>query len=77
MLVPPKRSRKQLLKLERQRRWKRRARAGLACATVDMTRSMLDLLVQLHWLRESDSASAAAVGRAVAAMWREAAKRRA
>ena len=57
------------------RNWRARRRNGQACATVLYDGRVLDLLIAGRWLAERDAADRKRVGKAIAAMLADAAKK--
>jgi hypothetical protein len=59
-----------LAKTARQRRWRQRSRDGRGIAPVEYDAGIVDKLVQLHALRESDIDNRRAVAAAIAELLR-------
>ena len=66
--------RKRELRNARKKRRAKRAKAGLACCTVEHDDAMLEFLIATHWLDEADADDPGKVGEAVSAMWRQSAE---
>ena len=60
---------------DRHRRFRARRREGVACATVEYSAEVVDRLVRLGWLTESEVADRGAVGWAISRMLADAARR--
>jgi hypothetical protein len=60
---------------DRHRRFRQRRRAGKAVALVEFDAAVIDLLVRTAWLPPDESHDRDAVGRALAAMVADAARR--
>jgi hypothetical protein len=58
----------------RKRRYRHRLRAGISVYAVEVDGSVLDMLVRLHWLRDSEAADPKEVSRALTALLADAAK---
>jgi hypothetical protein len=56
-------------------RYRARVKAGIACTTVEFDGPVVDMLVKLRWLQEGEACDRQAVGRAIAAMVADAARR--
>jgi hypothetical protein len=57
--------------------YRRRLRAGLVVAPVEVGSDIIDLLIRTGWLAECDAIDKAAIGRAVGEILRDASTRRA
>ena len=60
---------------DRHRRFRARRRAGKAVASVEFDAAVLNFLVKLKWLLEAEASDRGAVGRAIGALIRDAARR--
>jgi len=58
-----------------QRAWRRRRAAGVMVVPVEIDAAVLDLLITTGWLAELEAGDKAAIGRAIAAMLKDAARR--
>lgn len=59
----------------RHRRFRQRRRDGLACYTITIGAAELEFLIRTHWLLDAEACDRSAVGRAIAAMLSDAARR--
>jgi hypothetical protein len=64
---PPAAARRRAAARDRQRRHAARARRGVAVCCVEFDAPMLDVLVDLGYVAERDSADRAAIGRGITA----------
>jgi hypothetical protein len=71
---PPKADRRRSAASARQARYRARSRNGRVVVSVEVDERLLDLLVRLRWLREAAAGDRAAIGRALQAMLRDAAR---
>jgi hypothetical protein len=62
-------------RLERQRAWRARVRAGVVLVPVAVDAAILEFLIQLHWLEEQDAGDKRAVGAAIARLLADTARR--
>jgi hypothetical protein len=60
-----------------QRAYRRRIKAGLMLAPVEVDSAILDLLIRTGWLAESGASDKAAIGQAIGEILRDASTRRA
>jgi hypothetical protein len=58
---------------ERQRRWRERQQSGCAVYQVTVTGEVLDMLVRLGWLRDSEATDRQQVSRAISELLADAA----
>jgi hypothetical protein len=59
----------------RQRRYRRRQHDGKVAVTIEVDGEMIELLTRTRWLTEAEADDRAAIGRALAAMLTDAARR--
>jgi hypothetical protein len=59
---------------QRQRRYRRRARAGRVVVSIEVTEAIIELLIAAQWLTESAAADRAAIASAVERMLADAAR---
>jgi hypothetical protein len=72
---PPRKGTGSVGQAERTRRYRRRQANGRAVYPVEADGDVVGLLIRLHWLDERDASDKAAVGRAIARMLADAARR--
>jgi hypothetical protein len=60
---------------DRHRRHRQRVKAGVACAVVEYDAVTVDFLCRTHWLAPSETHDRASIGRAIAALLADSARR--
>jgi hypothetical protein len=74
-LVRPGRRHRRALATARQSAWRQRQRDGVACYTVTIDGSVIDMLVRLGWLRDDEATDKRQVSRAIAELLADTARK--